>query len=683
MNHESATLKSRLLFLWVMVGLFVVAAAISLIWYERRIQHEEFERTNREATLANHSFVEHTRQIVGQADNLLRAVRSFYIHSRSIKQTEEFIASLSLEKSLYENIYLINAGGKVVIAHEAEAKGRNTSYREYFRFHSSTPEDRIYFAATDRGRITNQYYFRITRRITLPNGEFGGVLLINVRPGALTDYFARLSTGTDAVTALIGIHDRKFRARYPESDTPIFDKVIEESLWGGKPLSASGAYRVPNPADGTVHHFIYKIVGNLPLVMVNGFSDGVVQTRVAERLRLITVVAGSATALITLLALILTLLVHQRQAQVRNLNELKNANDRNTALFNATHDAVILLDGDRPIDCNPETLRMFGASSREEFLAVPAWSPQITVPVQADGTATQVYAKRQIEIALRNGTHRFQYMHKRLSNGAEFQVDIMLTAIQIDGKPIVQAVLRDITERICFEREIKSVNEQLERRNEEQSRFLFMLSHELKTPLAVIRMSLGTRAEAIDAASRTRLIRAVADINAIVERCLQTDRLEHGRIEVVHAVCNPGDILRQIVGACREPDRVRIETPVLPNCLTDAQLLSIILANLIDNALKYSAPESPVIVTAEFTSKSPARGGEGGLNIVVANQPGAAGRPDPEQVFHRYYRAPGAHGKTGSGLGLHIAEGFARMLGGDLSYRPEGNAVKFALWIPY
>ncbi len=75
--------------------------------------------------------------------------------------------------------------------------------------------------------------------------------------------------------------------------------------------------------------------------------------------------------------------------------------------------------------------------------------------------------------------------------------------------------------------------------------------------------------------------------------------------------------------------------------------------------------------------------GQDGLSIVVANCPGRAGMPDPQRVFQRYYRAPGAHSKTGSGLGLHIAEGFARMLGGKLSYQPKASTVKFALWIPH
>ena len=205
-----------------------------------------------------------------------------------------------------------------------------------------------------------------------------------------------------------------------------------------------------------------------------------------------------------------------------------------------------------------------------------------------------------------------------------------------------------------------------------------MLSHELKTPLAVIRMSLGQGSEVIDQASRARLVRAVADINAIIERCLQTDRLQHGRIELDKRPFNPGELLRQIIGSSAQAQRVELHAPQLPDGVSDTQLLSVILSNLIDNALKYSAPQAMISVTAIAASRNE----QAGVHIKISNLPGSAGLPDAAQVFRKYYRSPGAHSKTGSGLGLHIAQGFSTMLGGELRYTPSDGAVKFVLWIP-
>ena len=142
--------------------------------------------------------------------------------------------------------------------------------------------------------------------------------------------------------------------------------------------------------------------------------------------------------------------------------------------------------------------------------------------------------------------------------------------------------------------------------------------------------------------------------------------------------CQISEVLDSLRDASASPQRLTLDARDLPTCQTDVQLLNVILSNLMDNALKYSPVESTVSISATAEVQK----GNAGLSISVCNQPGAAGLPDPGQVFNKYYRAPGAHGRTGSGLGLHISEGFARKLGGALRYEPGLDAVKFVLWIP-
>jgi len=103
-----------------------------------------------------------------------------------------------------------------------------------------------------------------------------------------------------------------------------------------------------------------------------------------------------------------------------------------------------------------------------------------------------------------------------------------------------------------------------------------------------------------------------------------------------------------------------------------------VLGNLLDNARKYSAPATPVKVRV---SPMRTRAG-GGVAATVSNAPAAAGQPDPRQVFRKFYRAPGARRRTGSGLGLYIADGLARLLGGTLRYDRDAQGLHFTLWLP-
>ena len=203
-----------------------------------------------------------------------------------------------------------------------------------------------------------------------------------------------------------------------------------------------------------------------------------------------------------------------------------------------------------------------------------------------------------------------------------------------------------------------------------------MLSHELKTPLSVISLSLGIAS--IPPEVKQRVARATAAMNAILERCLQADRIDHRQVGVSAAPCEIAAVLLDVVAACAFPQRVLLALDELPVCQTDVQMLDIALGNLIDNALKYGAPDHPVSVRATQAR----RGLRKGICITIANDPGSSGFPDPSQVFRKYYRAAAAHGKSGSGLGLHIAHGCARNLGGALHYRPTTESVRFELWIP-
>ena len=95
------------------------------------------------------------------------------------------------------------------------------------------------------------------------------------------------------------------------------------------------------------------------------------------------------------------------------------------------------------------------------------------------------------------------------------------------------------------------------------------------------------------------------------------------------------------------------------------------MANLVDNALKYGKAGEPVDIDLL------AQGA--GVCLAVSNTIGNAGAPDPHRVFEKYYRAPQAHTFTGSGLGLHISQALARLLGGELRYLPDGDRALFEL----
>jgi len=116
-------------------------------------------------------------------------------------------------------------------------------------------------------------------------------------------------------------------------------------------------------------------------------------------------------------------------------------------LYDTTSDAVMLLDEKGFFDCNKATLAIFGCATREAFCT--KHPSDLSPPQQPCGTDSMVLANRMIAMAMEKGSIRFEWMHKRNDTGKTFPTEVLLNAMELDGKPVVQAVVRDITERKC------------------------------------------------------------------------------------------------------------------------------------------------------------------------------------------------------------------------------------------
>lgn len=132
---------------------------------------------------------------------------------------------------------------------------------------------------------------------------------------------------------------------------------------------------------------------------------------------------------------------------------LQNSETEFRTLFEANSDAVMLLDDKGFINCNQATLALFGCGSIAEFCAYkPA---ELSPPEQTNGVRSDQLAAQMIDICRARGSHSFEWLHKRLDDGRVFPVDVRLTAMELSGKQVVLALVRDISERKRVEQELR------------------------------------------------------------------------------------------------------------------------------------------------------------------------------------------------------------------------------------
>lgn len=219
------------------------------------------------------------------------------------------------------------------------------------------------------------------------------------------------------------------------------------------------------------------------------------------------------------------------------------------------------------------------------------------------------------------------------------------------------------------------------------------VAHELRTPLARIRVALDLAAEGdaeVARASLADIAEDLSELERLVDDVLASARLDlagngassaGGAPPLRRARLDPAGVVRQSVERLghRHPDRVvRLELgPDLPEVEADAVLLRRALDNLLDNARKYSAPPSPVRVEAAR------RGAD--LVIEVSDRGEGIAAEELERVFSPFYRVDRSRARAtgGVGLGLPLARRIAEAHGGTLTARSTpGEGTTLTLTIP-
>ncbi|WMW81025.1 EAL domain-containing protein [Undibacterium cyanobacteriorum] len=148
---------------------------------------------------------------------------------------------------------------------------------------------------------------------------------------------------------------------------------------------------------------------------------------------------------------------HLEETISQRTEELKHSEARHLTLFNTTASAVMVLDHETIIDCNPAAIAVFGAHDRADLIG--RHPSQLSPVKQANGDDSRILASQKIQVAQEFGQVAFEWLHMRLHSNEVFDAEVLLNRVELDGKVLIQGTMRDISERKRVEAALQASEE--------------------------------------------------------------------------------------------------------------------------------------------------------------------------------------------------------------------------------
>ncbi|MEP3946039.1 ATP-binding protein [Ascidiaceihabitans sp.] len=414
----------------------------------------------------------------------------------------------------------------------------------------------------------------------------------------------------------------------------------------------------------------------------------------AERATLVRLLLAAAViSLATILFLCFVLFVIVRQYRLRHeaSKAVAHANARLKSTFDVSLDAIVVANADGIIlEFNEAAETVFGYNAAE---AVGQDMSEMIVPEHLrDAHIAGMERFNRTKEPHLVGKGRIEITALRKS-GEEFPVEISIGMASDHRGTIFISYLRDITERVAAEENLKAARDEALAAEKAKSNFLAVMSHEMRTPLNGIFGTLellGNSKITIKQRSYLDIAKRSGDILLHhVNDVLDISRMDAAKMELVEDSFDLGQFFSDVITeneatAEGQGNTLKIDLKKMPKnaVLLDERRMRQVTYNLISNALKFTTDG---IVTLHANT-SIDHDGQSLLEFSVTDTGVGIRTEDQAHVFDRFYTQERSYDRfaSGAGLGLAICKQLVDMMGGSISLQSQvGIGSTFTVTIPF
>jgi two-component system, sensor histidine kinase len=259
-------------------SILIGVSAIILIWigalYFTKSEKLQTEAAARQ-TAANlaRAFEEQIIRTIREADQTLLSVRDAYVTDPLHFDISRWTHDALYVTGAIRQISIINKDGRLVVSSIAgTSPGIDLSDREHFRVHAERQTDELFISKPVLGRVSGRWSIQLTRRITLPDGSFGGVVVASLDSQYISQFYRSIDVGKKGVVALIS-KDGTVLARRAAGLSGVGESLAHGMVLKEYARSPAGFYTTASQLDGVRRLFAYRGIAGYPLIVTVGLAD--------------------------------------------------------------------------------------------------------------------------------------------------------------------------------------------------------------------------------------------------------------------------------------------------------------------------------------------------------------------------------------------------------------------------